>query len=639
MARGGEAVTLGDAYLRATEALRERVGGALTGAEPALAERQRALRAAVLLAVARALLEEVGADPDTLRTGDLDTLGGAVALPPALAAAAAAFARAEAGAPPRTDLERALRRAHRIGEALDLLVALDARQRRAGDARAERRRSGSYFTPHAVARSVVERALERSSLAAAAAAPGFVVLDPAVGGGAFLLEAAAALVRAGGRGEAPAERRRVAALLRGVDESPIAVSVTEIALWLFVEERGAPLGRPGQLARGDSLLDARAPFADVSWLVGNPPWVAFQGRAAQPLPPAVRAEYRRRYAAFRGYPTLQGLFVQRATELAPRGVIALLLPSSVSDLDGYASCRAALRATHEPAEPLLEYGQDAFPGVVQPCFGLVATPRRAPPAADEDRSRPWVLAERARLGGDARTVGVPTCLSALERRPPLPPMTFGELGLQSNRRVSAELFRRAAEPSAPFVEPLLEGKNVQEFREDPPGLFLHPDASVLGAARCRLRPLADYARAALVVRQTAAYTIAALHGGLRFRNSLLAGYARPDLPGELLVGLLNSALYRALHLSLQRDARQAAFPQVKIRHLRALPAPPDDGAARARVQQIAAAATRGGGLTRAAREALDRAVFDLFALPTDGRAEVLAFLRDRAPRALEPSLP
>jgi len=639
MAPNGEAVTLEDAYLRASEALRERAAGDGAAPATALEPRARGLRAGVLLAVARALLEEVGADPGALRDGALHALGGAVELPPALAAAAAAFARAEVGPPPRAELERALRRAHRIGEALDLLLALDARQRRAGDVPAERRRTGSYFTPHAVARSVVERALERSSLAAAAAAPGFVVLDPAVGGGAFLLEAAAALIRAGGRGEGPAARRRIVALLRGVDLSSLAVGVAEIALWLFVEERDAPLGRPGQLVRGDSLLDARAPFTDVSWLVGNPPWVAFQGRAAQPLPPAVRAEYRRRYPAFRGYPTLQSLFVQRATELAPRGVISLLLPSSVADLDGYASCRAALCATHVPAEPLLEYGQDAFPGVVQPCFGLVATPRRAPLATDEERSRPWVLAERARLRGDARAIGVPACLLELAGRPPLPPRTFGELGLQSNRRVTAELFRRAGAPAAPFVEPLLEGRNVQEFREDPPELFLHPDPVVLAAARCRLRPLADYARATLVVRQTAAYPIAARHGGLRFRNSLLAGYEGPDLPGELLLGLLNSALYRALHLSRQRDARQAAFPQVKIAHLRALPSPPDDGPGRARVQQIASEATRGGGLTRAAREALDRAVFDLFALPTDSRAEVLAFLRHRAPKALAPSLP
>jgi len=125
--------------------------------------------------------------------------------------------------------------------------------------------------------------------------------------------------------------------------------------------------------------------------------------------------------------------------------------------------------------------------------------------------------------------------------------------------------------------------------------------------------------------------IAALCSGMPFRNSLLAGFARDDLEPDLIVGLLNSTLYRALHLAARRDARQAAFPQVKVSHLRALPRPPDDRRACTRVAELAQRATR-SGLDLALGEQLDRAVFDLFAVADAEREAVRAFLRARASR-------
>jgi hypothetical protein len=96
------------------------------------------------------------------------------------------------------------------------------------------------------------------------------------------------------------------------------------------------------------------------------------------------------------------------------------------------------------------------------------------------------------------------------------------------------------------------------------------------------------------------------------------------------VGLLNSALYRAFHLSLRRDARQAVFPQVKIGHLRALPRPPEEPGLRARIAELAARATR-EGVDAELRRALDCAVFDLFGSSEADRREISAFLEARAP--------
>jgi hypothetical protein len=150
----------------------------------------------------------------------------------------------------------------------------------------------------------------------------------------------------------------------------------------------------------------------------------------------------------------------------------------------------------------------------------------------------------------------------------------------------------------------------------------------LAKARCRLRERTDYERVRFVVRQTARYPIAALHRGQPFRNSLLAGFAVDGLPSELVVGLLNSSLYRAIHLAAQRDARQATFPQVKIAHLRALPLPPEDSAGRSRVSELACQFTYAEPAATNA-EQLDNAVFELFSLESAAVGEILAFLATR----------
>jgi hypothetical protein len=59
--------------------------------------------------------------------------------------------------------------------------------------------------------------------------------------------------------------------------------------------------------------------------------------------------YARTYAAWRGYPTLHGLFLERATQIACSGVIALVVPSPIADLDGYRAVRRVVTSP-SPAE-------------------------------------------------------------------------------------------------------------------------------------------------------------------------------------------------------------------------------------------------------------------------------------------------
>lgn len=500
-----------------------------------------------------------------------------------------------------------------------------------------RKRTGTFFTPAAIARQVAERALDElqalGTLRAEARDALPRIHDPACGGGAFLIEAARALIARSvsepSADEHELRRRVVCEALSGTDLNPLAVAVAELALWVVIGDPRLPAAAVGGLHERDALLRSPEGAAErFELVIGNPPWVAFAGRAAQPLPPARRAYYSREYVSFHGYPTLQAMFVERALELAPQGLIALLVPSPLADLDGYRAMRRRLFATHEPCEPLLEFGQDAFSFVTQPCFALVAR-ARSHPAAPED-ARSFVLCERSRLGTEARTVAAPAALSRLFEREPFPPELFGELGFQSNRRVTEQLLFRGEAPSGAFAYPLLEGRDVREFRVGAPRLFLRPDIELLRSTGCRLRELGDYQRARFVVRQTARAPIAALHNGMPFRNSLLAGFEVSEYPPELVVGLLNSSLYRALHLARQRDARQHVFPQVKVGHLRSLPRPPGETSGFGRIIACTQQATASAPAPEL-RRALDDAVFDLFELTPDERREIVEFLRERAP--------
>lgn len=541
-----------------------------------------------------------------------------------------------------SSLERGRAFGHVLSLALDRLLAIGASRghggRQEGSDSNARRRSGSYFTPPRIAAHLVESAFEQRVIAERLDGGGLRFCDPSVGGGAFLLETVYRVTeRRLASGDSLEGALRLAmAGAHGVDVSQLALATTRAALGLFavVACQGAWRGDESSgptLRFGDSLT-SEEPSAPFDLVVGNPPWVAFQGRAAQPLAPELRATYRARFSAFSGYPTLQGLFVERAAELAPSGVIALLLPSSVADLLGYRNVRSAVRARHEVLEGLTEYGQDAFEGVVQPCFGLIAVPVRAShtagnasPEGAPTSERPFVLVERRRTGDRGARIDPPEVLERIAELPSLPASCFGELGLQSNRTVSEELFLRADEARPPFHEPLLEGRNVAAFVLGPTRLFLHVDHDVLRRTRCSYRAIEHYQRVDFVVRQTAAWTIAARHDGRRFRNSLLAGYATVDLDADLLVGLLNSSLYRALHASRQRDARQGAFPQVKVSHLRMLPCPPSPDELRRAVSEASRALTAEGPSSERLAE-LERAVDALFSVSPVERADLDVFL-------------
>ncbi len=435
-----------------------------------------------------------------------------------------------------------------------------------------RKRAGSHYTPAAIADRVASLTL--GPLGDRMKTPEDVlslrVCDPAVGGGAFLLSAARALAevlrsahdRAGRKAPANCAKLVAERCLRGVDLDPVAADLTRAALFIAHDA----LLPEAAIAVGDALLDEsldwRATFADVfdqrggfDAFVGNPPWISFVGRAAQPITPEHKRTLMSRYPSFSGYRNLQGVFLERsASLLAPGGRLGLLLPSSMSEQSGYAPTRLSHDRYCVCDDALPDLG-DSFEGVFQPCMALLSTRRQALAEGSDAR---WPM-ERPDLDEVAARI-----LQKLAG-PPLSPRLFGERGLQSFGDDKAHL--RDA-PDETHTIALRTGSDISAFRRGTPRAWAAPSWFV-----GRLRPAESFEQVRVLIRQTARFPIACLSDGLGFRNSILAGFADTDLPAEALVAWLNSNPIRYCHYARHRDARQG-MPQVKIGHLRVLPAPP-----------------------------------------------------------------
>ncbi|WP_322487714.1 Eco57I restriction-modification methylase domain-containing protein [Chloroflexus sp.] len=161
---------------------------------------------------------------------------------------------------------------------------------------AERRRSGSHYTPRALSEPIMRATLAPAlaRLRGADGAPprpeqilGLAVCDPAMGSGAFLVEACRqlgeALVAAwrvyGGRPPLAADedevivaRRLVAQrCLYGVDKNPVAVDLAKVSLWLATLAKTQPFTfLDHALRHGDSLVGlGQAQIEAFHWQAGG----------------------------------------------------------------------------------------------------------------------------------------------------------------------------------------------------------------------------------------------------------------------------------------------------------------------------------------------------------------------------------
>jgi hypothetical protein len=326
-------------------------------------------------------------------------------------------------------------------------------------------------------------------------------------------------------------------------------------------------------------------------IIGNPPWVSYAGRAAQPLDDRLRGYFTTFYDAFGGYRNLQALFVERSIAhlLGPHGRVGLILPSSMAELDGYATSRAAHDRFGECDPELPDLGEDSFRGVFQPSMVLHST-RRAEERADTDGD-PWPIA-RPDLDPDALRI-----LRHLEGEL-LPPTLFGERGLQS----SGEDVEHLLETPREGTVPIRVGGDIQAFRRGAPSL--HAQVKWFGT---RLRAPSEWKAVKVLIRQTARVPIAARSDGNAFRNSILAGFEGETYSADFLVAYLNSTPIRWHHYYRHRDAR-LGMPQVKIGHLRSIPAPRDPKVVAALADLGVTWSNRNSGIDACEQQRLDEIV-------------------------------
>lgn len=377
----------------------------------------------------------------------------------------------------------------------------------------EQKRHGCYYTPPALVERLLAATLE-------GLVSGPTICDPACGTGNILEPAA----RFG--------------TVFGMERDPQAAQICRDRLRLG----------PERIRCGDALFDEPGQ-CDV--VVGNPPWVSFSGRHS------ARAEtYRRRlvaaYPAVARWPSLHGAFLVRAAQMA-RHRIGLLLPRQVAEQTAYAGARQAVANLGFQCRTVIDLGEQAFDGVTQ-AVGLFVYHRRSTDQSSEFKVQP-----------DA--------LDALDRWPRFAPNTFSDPGVHTGN-MARKLIRDAAEGEC---VPIREGRDVGPNHCGPPRRWLNLCPKMAAGDYCRVGPLSGYAAVPILIRQTADRPIAALHETpTYFRNSLLACRGVPGVPHAVTVAVLNSKLFAILHRRNTVDARQKAFPQVKVRHLQALPEVPRD---------------------------------------------------------------
>ena len=164
-------------------------------------------------------------------------------------------------------------------EALAGLLDPKRTERKPGEhvvvAGAERRRSGSHYTPTSLTRPIVERTLapvlDRDGPPSSAFILSLKVCDPAMGSGAFLAEACRYLARRlldawAREGKSPTDlfqrdpllfaRRMVAEkCLYGVDKNPFAVQLARLSLWLVTLAKELPFTFVDHALReGDAVI-------------------------------------------------------------------------------------------------------------------------------------------------------------------------------------------------------------------------------------------------------------------------------------------------------------------------------------------------------------------------------------------------
>jgi SAM-dependent methyltransferase len=445
--------------------------------------------------------------------------------------------------------------------------------------------TGSVTTPPAVASAIAARALELFRAAGDGRVPR--ILDPGCGNGAFLCAAL---------GELSAHHTAAA----GATAPPVGIEI-DPARAESARQRLA--GRPVEVRTGDvfDLLENGDRF-DV--VIGNPPYVSYfsRGSAAAPgtatrpgwISPDRRRTLGRRLGLGDRRFSLFAAFTALALRLRrPGGVVALLLPDTVTTNAAYAGLRAQL-ADAGIAE-LWRFSEPVWPAeAVFSCVPIVA------PVADRDAAGPAGLdvtvhraaasawRDAAEAGWAAITTATastpwltamcdPERTVALEGEPGSPGLVRDGIN-PGSRAVRETLIRPTRHGADP--RPVLRGRHIAPYRlTGEPAEWVDLAVTITPAQRragASLRDPTIWRGPKLVSRQTARRPIVAPDTGeLAALNSVHTIRAAPGAPAgmlDVLLGWLNSTPLAAAYQLASGETRRT-FPQVHISRLRRLRLP------------------------------------------------------------------
>ena len=512
-----------------------------------------------------------------------------------------ALASGEAGAGPRD-------RAERLGRLCETLVHRN------------RRASGSYYTPGAVAdeiaRTVVRGVLVGRGVSPAAALA-LRVFDPAVGAGAFALAAIEAIAEAAGEGRS-GETRRTAArdCIFATELSQLAADACRLAVWLAVSRPGRYATIPHDhinVAEALANPPARRSFDIV---VGNPPWgVKLGAREAERIAASCPD-------ALGGHRDSFLFFLHLAAECArDDGAVGLALPDTVLYQVRYEGMRRWLLDRFRPLQAAALV-KSVFPGATAPACALclvgkgIAQGADSLPAPHASWLRPpdWLVRLHGRLASTLPRLGDPAL-----------GFTFHDVGINYPR---AEVGRAALYSGDRLHAndiPVARGRDFGPFTQTGNSVWLRHDWRERAAPGLSVRDDVYVATPKLLFRQTADRPIATIDTrGVHFGRSVIAIAASGERDLRWLCALLNSRAAAALYRAVAPEQGRA-FAQVKVSKLKLLPLPVGG---REELAQLAAALMGENELARRERLAgeLDAAVYAAYGLSEEEVTQVEAMV-------------
>ncbi|MFH1514371.1 MAG: N-6 DNA methylase, partial [bacterium] len=228
------------------------------------------------------------------------------------------------------------------------------KQGKYGERHGERRMSGRFYTPLAMARFMAE-ILISEYFEDGNKTKDLKILDPSVGCGIFPDVMYSELERKGIRSG------KILKSLYGVDCDAEVLELTKSAV--RIKSNGQAI-ESKQLIKGDFLLDElEHPDGGYDLIIGNPPYIAYYSRESQANSERVKSDLVKRYGNFGGGSANTFLyFIVRGIELLKNeGMLCFIVPDKLLWNRRYGRIRKYILETASP-RVLYTAGENVFPG-------------------------------------------------------------------------------------------------------------------------------------------------------------------------------------------------------------------------------------------------------------------------------------